>query len=346
MGPSVRFAIQQCNIDVRTNSKTFYINIFCMDIRQLRYFEAVVRHRHFTRAAEEMHVAQSALSYQVRRLEEELGVELLRRTTRSVETTEAGQLVAARARAVLAETDAIRAEIDELRGLVRGRVRIGALLFGGELDIPALLSRFTSAYPGVEVGIREGTAQRMLDLLAEGSIDLAFALEVDPPEGLERLELSSEELVLLMSPDHELAGGGPIKLSALAGHRLIAFESGSSTRQRVDAALARAGVVTPRIVVEANDPSLVHSLAARGLGLAILPRSFVELPGPRVAFRSLSPPLQMAVVLWWPRGRRLTPAARTFVEFAQRAAATPRSPRAPRAARARRPRPKPAASGA
>src|SRR5581483_6516252 len=113
-----------------------------MELRRLRYFEAVARHRHFTRAAEELHVAQSALSHQVRALEQELGVGLLNRTTRSVEPTEAGRLVAARARAIMAETDALVQEVGELRGLARGRVTIGALLFGGRLDIPALLADF------------------------------------------------------------------------------------------------------------------------------------------------------------------------------------------------------------
>src|SRR6059058_5583039 len=165
-----------------------------MDVRQLRYFEAVARHRHFTRAAQELHVAQSALSHQVRRLERELGVELLSRTTRSVEPTEAGRLVVTRARAIFGEADALVGEVDELRGLVRGRVTVGALLFGGELDIPAILAAFTSEFPQVEVGVREGTAQRMLDMLQEGSLDLAFALEHEPREEVERLALSSEEL--------------------------------------------------------------------------------------------------------------------------------------------------------
>src|SRR5258708_464249 len=123
-----------------------------MELKHLRYFEAVARHRHFTRAADELHVAQSAISHQVRRLEEELGVELLDRTTRSVEPTQAGELVAARARVILAGAAALRDEVDELRGLVRGRVTVGALMFGGELDIPALLGSFTSTYPQVEVG--------------------------------------------------------------------------------------------------------------------------------------------------------------------------------------------------
>jgi DNA-binding transcriptional LysR family regulator len=288
-----------------------------MELRQLRYFESVARHRHFTRAADELHIAQSALSNQVRRLEDELGVELLRRTTRSVELTEAGELVAARARVALSETEALRSEIDELRGLVRGRVTVGALLFGGELDIPAILATFTTRFPDVEVGVREGTAQRMLEMLREGEIDVAFALEVEPPDEVERLELSSEELAAAMSPRHPLAGEGPLKIAALAGHPLIAFQQGSTTRHLVDTALRQANV-QPRIAVEANDLALVRSLAARGLGVAILPRSFVELPGPRVSFRPLSPRLRMKVVLWWLRGRRLSPAARVFVEFVEK----------------------------
>src|SRR5947209_787082 len=135
-----------------------------MDLRQLAYFEAVVRHQHFTRAAEEVHVAQSALSRQVGRLEQELGVELLHRSTRSVEPTEAGELVASRARVLLAEAEALHAEIDELRGLRRGRIRVGALLFGGRLDIPAILASFTQSFPEVELLLHEGTARSMVQM--------------------------------------------------------------------------------------------------------------------------------------------------------------------------------------
>ena len=288
-----------------------------MDLRQLRYFEAVVRHHHFTRAAEELHVAQSALSYQVARLERELGIELLQRTTRSVHTTEPGELVAARARVILAEADALQGDVDAIRGLVRGRVVIGALLFGGELDIPALLANFTGHYPDVDVGLREGTAGRMLQMLVDGSIDLSFALEpLELPPAVERLELSSEELALVLSVDHRLAGTGPIKLGAVADEQWIMFERGASTRERVDSALEHASI-TARIALEANDLALVRGLVARGLGVSIMPRTFADLPGPPIAVRPLSPKMRMPVVLWWRRGRHLSPAARAFVEFAR-----------------------------
>ncbi len=288
-----------------------------MEIRQLRYFEAVARHRHFTHAADELHVAQSALSHQVKQLEQELGARLLHRTTRSVRPTEAGELVATRARTILAEAEALRGDVDQLRGLVRGHVTIGAMLFGGELDIPAILARFTEGYPQIEIGLHEGTVQRMVEMLDEGRLDVTFALEVEPPDELERLELSREELAVAMSPRDQLAGprgATPLSVEKLAGRRLIAFQRGSSTRRVVDGALAHAGV-EPRIALEANDFALVRALVARGIGLAILPRSFLERPGPRIAVRSLDPPLRMTVALWWRRDRRLSPAAQTFVDF-------------------------------
>jgi DNA-binding transcriptional LysR family regulator len=120
---------------------------------------------------------------------------------------------------------------------------------------------------------------------------------------------------VVMSPRHPLAGERPLEIEALAGQPLIAFSTGSSTRRLVDRALSAAGAEA-RIAVEANELALVRSLAARGLGVAILPRSFVELPGPRVASRRTVPTLTMTVALWWGRGRPLPPAARAFVQFA------------------------------
>src|ERR687891_2973211 len=98
-----------------------------MELRQLRYLDAVARRRSFTHAARDLHVAQSALSQQVRRLERELGVELLRRTTRRVEVTEAGELVLARAWRAIAEVDGIRADLDALQGPARGTPRLGGV---------------------------------------------------------------------------------------------------------------------------------------------------------------------------------------------------------------------------
>ena len=297
-----------------------------MELRQLRYFEAVARRRHFTGAADELHVAQSALSHQVAQLERELGTRLLHRTTRSVELTEAGELVAARVGPILAEVAAIQDDVEALRGLVQGRLAIGALVFGGELDIPALIAEFARLHPGIDLQLREGTAGRLAELLLEGRLDLAFVLEPEtrPPE-FDAIPLSSEELVVVLSPDHRFAGRRELRIRDLADQDLIMFERSSSTRSRVEDGFAKAGI-TPRFTLEANDLALVRSLVASGLGMAILPRTFADLPGPAVLVRPLAPPLHMPVALWSRAGRPLSSAARAFAEFA-RASARPRDRR-------------------
>src|SRR5919204_1716217 len=147
-----------------------------MELRQLRYFAAVAHHSSFTLAARELNIAQPALSQQVRRLEHELGVELLRRTTRRVELTQAGELALARATRTLAEADALRAEVDELRGLVRGTLTVGMLPAVGDLDAAPLLAEFSAAYPHIEVRLVEDTLVEALALLRADRLDVAFAL--------------------------------------------------------------------------------------------------------------------------------------------------------------------------
>src|SRR5918996_2295067 len=202
-----------------------------MDVRQPRCVEAVERHRHFTRAAEELHVAQSALSHQVRRLERELGTELFERTSRRVVPTEAGEAVAARARRIIAEVTGVQEEVDELRGVLRGRIWIGALLPAGQIDVPGLVTRFSEAHPGIEVGMREGTAGDMLGYLAGDEVDAAFAmLAGPPPEDLVAERMSEDEVVAAFASGRA-PGRGPVRAADLAAYPIVAPRPGSAILQ-------------------------------------------------------------------------------------------------------------------
>jgi DNA-binding transcriptional LysR family regulator len=286
-----------------------------MELRQLRYAEAVARHRHFTRAAGELHVAQSALSQQVRRLEAELGAELFERTSRSVTPTEAGQAVAARARRILAEVEGIRGEVDELRGLVRGRVSIGALLPAGALDVPSLLARFAEEFPRIEVRLREGTAGDMLRYLAEDDIDAAFTLQPDLPEDLDSHAMGEEELVAVFppgsAPERKFAGA-----AELARLPVVTPRTDSAIARAVADFFERAGEPL-QVSLESGDPFLLRCLVSTGFGASALPRSLIERDGPPVEVRPLRPAVRLPVSLVWRRGRHLAPAARAFVDFAR-----------------------------
>jgi LysR family transcriptional activator of glutamate synthase operon len=294
-----------------------------MELRQLRYVDAVARHQHFTRAAEELHVAQSALSHQIRRLEAELGTELFIRNSRNVTVTEAGEAVAVRAREVLDQVDGLHHEVDELRGLIRGAVGVGATLPAGEIDVPSLLVRFSEVYPGIEIDLQEGTAADMLGYLSEDRIDAAFSLLAeDPPADIEVDRLSEEEIIAAFP-----AGAGPdrdrVTPAELVRHALITPRSGSAIKQAVDEFFARAGK-TLRVSLESGDPFLLRCLVSTGFGAALLPKSVAVREGPPVDIRSLRPAIRLPATLIWRKNRHQTPAARAFIDFARAEAANHR----------------------
>jgi LysR family transcriptional regulator, transcription activator of glutamate synthase operon len=285
-----------------------------MELRQLRYAEAVARHRHFTRAAEELHIAQSALSHQIKRLEAELGTELFSRNSRSVTVTEAGEAVAARARGVLDQVDGLRHEVDELRGLVRGELGVGATLPAGQIDVPSVLVRFSDAYPGIEVELQEGTAGDMRGYLLEGRIDVAFSLLAeDPPPEIAVEPLGEEEIVAAFP-----AGKGPdrerVTAAELARQSLITPRSGSAIKRAVDDFLVRSGK-TMDITLESGDPFLLRCLVSAGFGAAILPASLTRREGPPIDVRGLRPAVRLPATLIWDGRRHQTPAARAFIDF-------------------------------
>jgi LysR family transcriptional activator of glutamate synthase operon len=285
-----------------------------MELRQLAYAEAVARHRHFTRAAEELHVAQSALSHQIRRLEAELGTRLFERTSRRVVPTEAGEALATRARRVLAEVEGVRGELDELRGLVRGRISVGALLPAGEIEVTKLLSRFRQRFDGIEVGLREGTAGDLMALLLASELDVAFMLvSGELPEGIESERLGTEEVVAAYPPG-TAPEAASVTAADLAGVALASPRSGSAIKLEVDRFFAAAdGELL--LSLESSDPYLIRCLVSDGFGPAMLPASLAQRPGPAVETRALRPPIRLPVCLVWQRDRELSPAANAFVEF-------------------------------
>jgi DNA-binding transcriptional LysR family regulator len=281
-----------------------------MELRQLRYLDAVARRRSFTRAALDVHIAQSALSQQVARLERELGVELLRRTTRRVEVTEAGELVLARARRALAELDSVRADLDAFRGLARGTLRLGGVPPVGPVHPVSLIADFTRAHPGVAVTVREDVADTLLRVLRGGELDLVMAL-VDPDalDGLEGARLLDEELVVVAPLDHPVARRQRIPLELLADEALVTYAEGSVLRETLHALVPHG-----RVVAEGNELETVRELVACGLGVTLMPRSIVAPHSHRVAIRPLRSPHTLPFSLIWRAGERPTPAAQAFRE--------------------------------
>jgi LysR family transcriptional regulator, transcription activator of glutamate synthase operon len=279
-----------------------------MELRQLRAFVHVTHAGTFTRAAEELHVAQSAVSQAVARLEAELGFELLRRTSRGVELTEAGAVVFERAREIVAGADAIRSDLAALRGLLEGTVALGTMLPPGPIDLPGLLASFHTAHPGITVRVREGSAPEILAALRRDELDVAFT-GVEPEalaDGLAGERMLGEELLLITPPGHD-----SLSLDQLGGVAFIGYRRGSALRDTIDGAL-RAAAAEPQVVFESDELVSVRELVARGLGVSIVPRSTVDGEGPPV--QALAIGLERPLTLVW-RERRQPPAAAAFLSF-------------------------------
>jgi LysR family transcriptional activator of glutamate synthase operon len=289
-----------------------------MNLRQLRYLVAIADERHFTRAAAREHVAQPALSQQIRSLEAELGTTLVQRTTRRVAMTHAGELLVARARRALAELDAAQAELQALAGVQAGRLSVGALHTMGPVDLSLLLARFHERYPAIELIVREQSSEELATMLRNDEIDLAFlsvTVRVQRP-GLTLRPLVTEELVVVLATDHALAGRKRLRLTELAEEAFISFREGARLRELLTEAASSVGF-EPRIALESNESRRIRSLVSHGLGVAILPRSDAERPGDGVALCDLvEPSLTRDLTLATRTERRPSPAAAAFLALA------------------------------
>lgn len=281
-----------------------------VELRQLTYFEAVARCGGFTLAAKQLHVAQSAVSAQIRALEGELGVQLFARTTRRVTLTHAGELFLARTRRVLAELDDARGELGELVAVVRGRVTIGATPVVGPFDLPHALARFHAHYPGVAVTLRSGLISPLLAELDAGNIDLVLGpMHADLASRYSAQRIAEEDLLLILPLAHRLARERRLVLADLRDEPFICLAAESGLRAILDAAAAAAGF-TARVQFEAHSPASIRELVSAGLGVALLARSVVELPGPPIDIRRLDPgPPHPPIGLMHHRDRRLSAAA-------------------------------------
>ncbi|MEV5505341.1 LysR family transcriptional regulator [Streptomyces orinoci] len=289
-----------------------------MELRQLEYFVAVVEEASFTRAAERLHIAQPGVSAQVRKLERELGQELLDRTGRTICPTEAGLAVLPYARAALAAVDAARHAVEELTGLVRGQVTLGTVTsLGPAIRLPELLDTFHRAHPAVEIGLQEDTSERLLQSLRNGGVDLAVvSLAGDPPEGIGCRVVARETLVLAVAHDDPLAGRTETGLEVLAQRPLMCLPRGTGLRTIVDRACAVAGV-RPKVAFEAGDPNTLAQLTGRGLGIAVLPESLVRYYAAELTAVNTRPVLRGSLALAWRTAGPVSPGARAFLRHAQ-----------------------------
>jgi DNA-binding transcriptional LysR family regulator len=297
-----------------------------MEMHQLAYFESVSRHLHFTRAAEELNVAQPSVSQQIRKLEAELGTPLFHRMKRNVALTEAGRTFLPHARAVLRQLEEARAEVQELSGLSRGTLAVGAPPSVGTHLLPRALAEFSRRRPGIALSFREGGSRTLVQLLEAGELDVAVVIQPIRHPVLETFPLLEEELLLALPRDHRLSSGTQrIRLAELREEPFVLLREGAyDLRDQTLAACRRVGF-EPRIGLDGGEMDSVLRFVAAGIGLAILPAMVLSdvdpVNGPCVV-RIQSPRMTRSLVLARRRDRYFSAAAREFAAVLEDAAAS------------------------
>jgi DNA-binding transcriptional LysR family regulator len=294
-----------------------------MELRQLEYFIAVAEEANFTRAAERVHISQSGVSAQIRRLEQELGAELIDRSTRSAGLTAAGEAALEHARAVIASSNAVRQAVGEVTDLIRGRLVVGMVIGCTITPLFDALSAFHLAHPRVEISLLEDGSDRLIDGVRAGAIDLALiGTATAAPDGLGSLTIISERLVAAVPAGHPLARKRRVTLSDVSAYPIVCMPQGTGIRTVFDQACA-AKRIQPRIALQASAAGAIVDLAIRGLGVAILSESMAANYRDRLNARTIDDvELPALLALAWTTTR--SPALRELLHHVREAFAEPK----------------------
>ena len=285
------------------------------DIRHIRSFLALARAGSFTRASAELHMAQPTLTVQIQQLEQAVGVKLFDRSKRHVELTQAGRDLLVPLERILLDVEAIAANTDELLEHRRGLVTVAALPSVAAGLLPRAIKRLAEAYPGITVRVYDGVAVTVAARVKTGQVDFGISSQTHGDRELSSEVLMMDRLCAVVAPSHPLARKRSMSLHELAKHPLILMVKDSSSRQIVDLAFNREGLVS-NIAYETTYGTSVAGMAEAGLGVGILPESMVD-PTRLHQLRIRGEALTRRISIMMRAGRSLSPVADRLIHALQ-----------------------------
>lgn len=261
-----------------------------MQFQQLAYFVAVAETRHFTRAAEAVHVSQPSLSQQIRALEKELGAPLFSRARGNIALTDAGEALLPLAVRILADADTARHEVLELAQLRSGRVRLGATPSLCTGLLPVVLRAFHDRHPGIRLLLEEGGSHDLVRELARGALDLALVVLPlpSPSPALTTVELFQEDLVAVSAVGAD-PPPTPLRIEDLRGQPMVMFRHGYDLRDLTLGACRAAGF-EPTFTVEGGEMDAVLGFVRAGLGIGVVPSMVAARAGDGLRVTPLARP--------------------------------------------------------
>jgi DNA-binding transcriptional LysR family regulator len=273
-----------------------------MEIRQIRSFLSVAETLHFGRSARLLHLSQPALSLQIKSLEDELGLELLKRNRQGTILTEAGRVFRDSAAIALEQLEAATRKAQWAASGKLGRIRIGFISTAGHEIVPNLMRRFHKLYPEVEFSLRNVLTSEQVEKIQNGALDVGFLrLPLGQIHGVEITTVHSEPLVAVVPFNHDLARAKEVRLQDLRGEKFVMYERSYAPgfHDFLIGILSRAGVV-PDVSQTAGEMSTLISLVDSGMGVALLPESAARLRDAKVVactIRDRLPPSQIGMIV-------------------------------------------------
>ncbi|MGP0584589.1 cidABC operon transcriptional activator CidR [Paenibacillus timonensis] len=289
-----------------------------MDIRQMQVLIEVARQRSFTKAAEAMYITQPTISKTIKAMEEELGVVLFDRVGKKIELTDAGRIIVTQAQQIVTSFQNLMAELDDLRNLKKGHLRIGLPPMVGASFFPKVIGEFHQRYPDITIQLFEDGAKKVEQDVAGGLLDVGVVVLPTVEAELSCFPFVEEKLNLVVHPSHPLAERESAELSELSQDGFVLFREDFTLHDRIIGECAKAGF-QPHVIYESSQWDLISEMVAVGLGITLLPETIcreIDDEGVRII------PLVKPVIPWklgivWRDDRYQSFATREWIRFAQ-----------------------------
>lgn len=284
-----------------------------MDIKQLKYFYVIAEEGQITSAAKRLHMAQPPLSYQLKSLEEELGVKLVERGSRSIKLTDAGLILYKRAKQILSLTKSTEDELKDFIQGTHGTLSIGTVSSSGASLLDSRLSIFHDKYPFINFEIHEGNTYELLEALDKGIIEIAIARTPFNNSGINSILLQKEPMVAAMVKDLSWTNSKVIDITELENKPLIFYRR----FERLIFKVCQDSNFQPTVFCKNDDARTSLLWANSGLGIAIVPKSAIKLIGSSdIIFKEIiSEELSTQIAIIWSKTGYLSSAGKKFLEL-------------------------------
>jgi DNA-binding transcriptional LysR family regulator len=289
--------------------------VFSLELRQLRLFIEVAKHKSITKAAENMHISQPALSKSLMALEDELGMTLIIRTNKTSDLTDAGKVVHEYALRMTVLVDEMKTTLIDMTNLSRGQINIGLPPFIGSLFFPRVMAKFHHAFPNIELNITEYGGARVVKSVEEGEFELGVAVLPIDEQQFSVYPIVEEEMRLVVYKDHHLSDRNEVELKELRDEEFIFYHEEFALNQIMRNHFIAAGF-EPKILFKSSQWDLMTEMVAANLGITILPQSICNR-----AFNSDLKIIKLQDDIMWrlavitKKDRYISNAGRTFIDF-------------------------------